>query len=212
VPQLTIQQAYDFAIAAGFNHETAITLVGIGFAESSLETQGPDNINPANAGYPESRDRGWLQINDFWHKEVTDDCAYDPECAAKAAYVISNHGSSFWPWRTFQLGMHGAYLTEIRAVVDPTPVGGLTVSIEVPQTWVTDVSTKLGIVDPFAAPEPTGAKTYIIESGDTLSGIAQKLHGDSNAWPELYALNKVTIGDNPDLIEVGATLTLPEGW
>jgi Lysozyme like domain/LysM domain len=212
LPQLTIQQAYDFAIAAGFSHETAITLVGIGMAESSLETQGSDGINPANAGYPESRDRGWLQINDFWHKEVTDDCAYDPECAAKAAYVISNHGTSFWPWRTFQLGFHGRYLKEIRDVVEPTPEGAQTVTIEVSKQWVTDVSTKLGIPDPFAAPAPTGAKTYIIESGDSLSGIAQKLHGNSEDWHALYDLNKAVIGDNPDLIEVGVTLTLPEGW
>lgn len=211
-PVLSIKQAYDIAIQAGFNHETAITLVGIGIAESGLDAHGPDGINSAQGGFPESRDRGWLQINSYWHKEVSDECAYDPECAAKEAYRISEQGTTFWAWRTFQVGIYGKYLAEIRAVVDTPSEGVVTVSIEVPQSWVTNVSNKLGIADPtMPAPTPT-AKTYLVEVNDTLSGIAAKLHGDGAAWPDLYAINKEVIGDNPDLIQVGMTLTLPEGW
>lgn len=47
--------------------------------------------------------------------------------------------------------------------------------------------------------------TYVVKSGDTLSGIARKL-GISN-WQTLYNQNKSVIGSNPNLIRSGQQLT-----
>ena len=50
---------------------------------------------------------------------------------------------------------------------------------------------------------------YTISSGDTLSGIAQRYYGDASRWPELYEANGSVIGSNPNMIQVGQTLTIP---
>jgi nucleoid-associated protein YgaU len=60
------------------------------------------------------------------------------------------------------------------------------------------------------APDDKAQKTYTIKSGDNLSDIAQEQLGDANRWKEIYELNKDLIGDNPDLIHPGKTLTLPD--
>jgi nucleoid-associated protein YgaU len=54
-----------------------------------------------------------------------------------------------------------------------------------------------------------GADTYTVRSGDSLSKIAKKLLGNANRWPELYELNRDTIGDNPNVIYAGQILVLP---
>ncbi|WP_169727332.1 LysM peptidoglycan-binding domain-containing protein [Segniliparus rugosus] len=54
-----------------------------------------------------------------------------------------------------------------------------------------------------AAPEP---QTYVVESGDTLSAIAQKFYGDANLYPQIAEANGIA---NPDLINVGQELTIP---
>jgi nucleoid-associated protein YgaU len=59
------------------------------------------------------------------------------------------------------------------------------------------------------APTEAKAKTYTVDSGDNLSAIAQHELGDANRWREIYELNKDTIGDNPDLIQPGMELKLP---
>lgn len=42
-------------------------------------------------------DRGILQINRKWHAEVSDACAYDPECAMRwAAQYIADNGYDEW--------------------------------------------------------------------------------------------------------------------
>lgn len=63
------------------------------------------------------------------------------------------------------------------------------------------------------APKPTttpeaGGGTYTVQSGDSLSAIAQRLFGDANRWHELFELNRDQI-ENPDLIYPGQVLKLP---
>ncbi len=62
------------------------------------------------------------------------------------------------------------------------------------------------------AVEPTGGatKTYVVKGGDSLSEIAQREMGDGDRWKELYEANKAAIGDDPDLIQPGTELTIPE--
>jgi nucleoid-associated protein YgaU len=55
----------------------------------------------------------------------------------------------------------------------------------------------------------TKTKTYTVDSGDSLSAIAEQELGDANRWREIYELNKDVIGENPDLIQPGMELKLP---
>lgn len=63
--------------------------------------------------------------------------------------------------------------------------------------------------EPEPAPAPPPARTHTVVSGDTLWDIAGDELGDHTRWPEIYELNKGTIGGNPDLILPGQVLTLP---
>jgi len=50
---------------------------------------------------------------------------------------------------------------------------------------------------------PTSSKTYVVKSGDTLSGIALKLYGDAKRFKELATENGIV---DPNKIKVGATI------
>jgi nucleoid-associated protein YgaU len=54
------------------------------------------------------------------------------------------------------------------------------------------------------------SRTYTVQSGDSLSKIAQQQLGDANRWPEIFVLNRGLIS-NPDHIFAGQVLTLPSG-
>lgn len=41
---------------------------------------------------------------------------------------------------------------------------------------------------------------YTVQEGDSLYLIAEKILGDGNRWPEIYAANAEVIGSNPDII------------
>ena len=57
------------------------------------------------------------------------------------------------------------------------------------------------------APDPARG-SYVVQSGDTLSGIAAVL-GLRGGWPALYAANRRAVGPDPGLIRPGAVLALP---
>lgn len=69
------------------------------------------------------------------------------------------------------------------------------------------------------APSPSVPSTsYVIVSGDTLSGIAQRFYGDASIWRELYYANGSVLNAanaargkpaDPDLIFPGTRITLP---
>ena len=55
----------------------------------------------------------------------------------------------------------------------------------------------------------TSAERYDVQAGDTLASIAEKFgYTGDNGWRRLYDANKKV--DNPDLIVVGETLTVPD--
>lgn len=55
--------------------------------------------------------------------------------------------------------------------------------------------------------EGAAAGTYTVKSGDSLSKIGKR-HGVN--WQDIYELNKDLIGGNPDLIQPGQELKLPQ--
>lgn len=70
---------------------------------------------------------------------------------------------------------------------------------------------------PDPAPRPqgdtfirAGGGSYTVQSGDSLSKIAQRTLGDGNRWREIYQLNQDVI-KNPNMIYPGQVLKLPGG-
>jgi LysM repeat protein len=61
-----------------------------------------------------------------------------------------------------------------------------------------------------AADAATATKTHTVEKGENLSVIAEQELGTQSRWKELYELNKDLIGKNPDLIQPGMELKLPQ--
>jgi len=103
--QLSHEQLTSYAQQAGFSGVGLQTIVAIAMAESGGNTQAQNCNNPNG-----TCDRGVLQINNHFHSEVTDACAYDPACSFKAAFKISNSGINFSPWTTFTSGAYGKFL------------------------------------------------------------------------------------------------------
>ena len=60
--------------------------------------------------------------------------------------------------------------------------------------------------------KPPVLRTHTVVRGDNLYNITRTKTGNPQNWRELYELNKVTIGNNPNLIFPGQVLNIPEGW
>ena len=73
-------------------------------------------------------------------------------------------------------------------------------------TQVTLVSAAGAAVAGVTAARPTAR--YVVQLGDTLSGIAARLDV-RGGWPALYAANRPVIGPDPDVIDPGTVLVLP---
>jgi len=112
LPALPVAQVAQIAYNAGFRGDGLVNAIAIGWAESSLI---PDNINTTGNYPPGSRDRGIWQINDHFHSEVTDDCAFKPICAAGQTYRISKGGTDWHEWTTLGGKRYNDYLPTARA-------------------------------------------------------------------------------------------------
>ncbi|MBG6135405.1 LysM peptidoglycan-binding domain-containing protein [Longispora fulva] len=77
--------------------------------------------------------------------------------------------------------------------------------------WTSNTSNGEPLEEPSAAPAPAApaaaaARTYTVQSGDTLWGIAEQFYGDGNRYMEIANANGIS---NPDLINPGQVLTIP---
>lgn len=104
--KISRSEAEGHARRAGFVGEQIDIICAIAEAESGLNTHA---VNTAG-NTPPSRDRGILQINDHWHSEVSDACAFDPACAFGAGYRISAAGTNFRPWTVYTTGAYRQFL------------------------------------------------------------------------------------------------------
>ena len=73
-------------------------------------------------------------------------------------------------------------------------------------TEVTLTSTLSAAAAPGTAARP--AARYVVQPGDTLSGIAARF-AVRGGWPALYAANRPRIGSDPNVIRPGTVLVLP---
>lgn len=72
-------------------------------------------------------------------------------------------------------------------------------------------ATHPSAVTPPTAPAGTVVDNkYTVASGDYLAKIAQQQYGNWRLWPLVYDINKSVIGSDPNVIQVGMVLTLPE--
>lgn len=64
---------------------------------------------------------------------------------------------------------------------------------------------------PLIADSPQADKFYIVEAGDTLSGIAQRAYNNSSQpyWQAIYLVNQYEIGNDPNLIRPEEPLYIP---
>jgi nucleoid-associated protein YgaU len=51
-------------------------------------------------------------------------------------------------------------------------------------------------------------ETYTVESGDTLSAIAERFYGNANDYMRIFEANRNKL-DNPDVIQPGQELVIP---
>lgn len=50
---------------------------------------------------------------------------------------------------------------------------------------------------------------YMVQPGDSLSGIARSVNGSFDAWRLIYDSNRRVIGSDPNLLETGTSLVIP---
>jgi LysM repeat protein len=62
------------------------------------------------------------------------------------------------------------------------------------------------LVVPASAAHSSPAVTYVVQPGDTLASIGRQF---CTTWQEIYNLNRATIGPNPNVLEPGTVLQVP---
>ena len=73
--------------------------------------------------------------------------------------------------------------------------------------WQKDIVADIKVT-PQPASVGTSGKTYTVQPGDTLSGIAKAHLGDGNAYMKIFDANRDQLSD-PDKIKPGQVLKLP---
>ena len=53
-------------------------------------------------------------------------------------------------------------------------------------------------------------ETYTVREGENLRHIALRLYGDQDRWTEIYDANRDLVGDDPNNLWVGLSLTIPQ--
>jgi nucleoid-associated protein YgaU len=126
---------------------------------------------------------------------------------AVAERVQASQGWGAWPACAAKLGLTGgarapqsAPVTRVSAVT-PAP------SAKAPATSARTAPKATSKARPRVASVPLSGKTYTIQHGDTLSGIARKLN-ITGGWQLLANANAATIS-NPHRVFAGQVLLLP---
>jgi hypothetical protein len=94
-----------------------VVAVAIGLAESSCNPSAQGDNGPTSGCGSGSVDRGLWQINNCYHSEVSDSCAYQVQCNADAAFNISAKGYDWTPWSTYNSGAFGGQISTAEAAV-----------------------------------------------------------------------------------------------
>lgn len=107
---VTNQTMADALRKAGFSESVIPTMIAIALGESGGNSQAVCN----NCLGVQEYSVGLWQINLYAHPHVTETCAKDPYCAAKAAYAISSEGTNFNPWTVYKTGKYLEFLDKAK--------------------------------------------------------------------------------------------------
>lgn len=110
--QLSAAQLAKLAKDTGFTGDGLVNAVAVALAESNGYTKAL--LVNENC----TRDRGLWQINDYWHPEISEQQALDPVQNAKAAYDISDQGTDWDQWSTWENGAYKDYLPDAEQAVN----------------------------------------------------------------------------------------------
>lgn len=140
---LPLRKCAKAADSAGWSGTDLLIATAVSMAESTCNPSAT-GTNPPTEGCPAgSRDRGIFQINDCYHSEVSDACAYDLQCNADAAYQIYRDASStFQPWTAYKLRTFKAYLNESRKAVKRVTGENIVVGVVMTQGGSLNVRNK----------------------------------------------------------------------
>lgn len=181
-------------LAKGFPADEGVIATGIGV--STAESGRRRKAANRSGNTPPSTDRGPWQINDHWHPEVSDECAYSWGCSTQAAHSISNGGSDWSAWTTYHADIGRPYRRAARAAIKGSAGGTQFVG------WFGDAMDWL-----WAPPweNPSGTPNDPSEfkgKGPGIPGVDNPLGG---AFDVLGDVARFFVG-------LGELILTPEGW
>lgn len=151
----------DVARMAGFTGDGLAIAIAIALAESG----GDPNAIHHNSDKNQTTDRGLWQINNYWHKEVSDSIAFDPTQAAAAVFAISKGGTNWKAWATYSNGHYLMYMPRAKAALGKDAANGPT--------------TPSGTYDEYGNPVDT---TNGYKNPDTTRPDIQNVGGGLTGW------------------------------
>lgn len=124
--------------------------------------------------------------------------------AAPSTYTVKEGDSIASIWRSISGSERGwEKLLAANPGVDPS-------RLKIGQVLkVPDAGAATTAASAAPAKAPTGAGSYTVESGDTLSRVAAKTLGDSKRWKEIFEANREALGNDPGSLQVGQVLKIP---
>lgn len=104
--------SFNRTVATSLGQEPQIVVaIAVAMAESGCN---PGAVNVNSGG---SEDRGLWQLNSVYHSEVSNACAFQIQCAANAAWKVSDHGADWNPWSAFANGSWRSHVGDARAAI-----------------------------------------------------------------------------------------------
>lgn len=185
--QLTDLQIAKVAAVAGFTKGSLVIAVAVCLAESGGDTNAK-GYNRDARGNIISIDRGLWQINNVYHSEVSDTCAYNDTCNAQAAYRISSKGTNWNPWSTYTQGTYRQFISRATTAANAVGSAGQGVTPPLPPSPSTPPAPPPGTIGgtPTAAPLVYNPVTL---SDFTNANLIEEGKGDSNtAYKIILAL------------------------
>ncbi|MEV6544712.1 transglycosylase family protein [Streptomyces sp. NPDC051665] len=207
--------------AGGAGIAIPLAAVGAGTAQAAdvstwnkvaaCESSGDWSINTGNGFYGglQFTQSTWEAYGGTAYAHRADLATRDQQIAI-AEKVLKGQGPGAWPVCSVRAG-----LTRGGGTPDIHVGGSRTESTAAHKAKAKDAKTQTVVkrsvkdVQPQTTPQSRAgtAEMYTVVRGDTLSGIADTERVDGG-WHGLYAANRTTVGDDPDLILPGQRLSL----
>lgn len=139
--------------------------------------------------------------------QLEGEAAKDSETDLPVVYKVKE-GDSLWKIAEnyYNSGYNWVDIAEENSLTNPN---GIEVDQELTIPNVEAKEETIAILPETGTGDTIEADQYIVQEGDWLSKIALRAYGDMFAWEKIYEANKELIGSNPNLIEKGMVLTIP---